>query len=62
MEKANELERITNLVNSMVKTGIWEVERLDINTNIVGSYCAVVWVKGDLKFRIWGNGIFEKAD
>lgn len=65
MEKTanvNEIITITNIINSMVKMGIWEPVRIDINTNMVGSYVAVVWLDmNDLnkKVRVWASGQME---
>ena len=65
MEKTanvNEIITITNIINSMVKMGIWEPVRIDINTNMVGSYVAVVWLDMsnlNKKVRVWASGHME---
>lgn len=65
MEKTanvNEIITITNIINSMVKMGMWEPVRIDINTNMVGSYVAVVWLdinNPDKKVRVWASGHME---
>ena len=68
MEKTanvNEIITITNIINSMVKMGIWEPVRIDINTNMVGSYVAVVWLDMsnlNKKVRVWASGHMEMEE
>ena len=66
MEKTtnvNEIITITNIINSMVKMGVWQPVRIDIEVNVMGSYVAVVWLDmNDLnnKVRVWATGNIEK--
>ena len=60
-KKENDIKNITNIINSMVELGMWKLDRVDIQYNIVGSFCAYVWLQNGKQYRLWNNGRIEDA-
>lgn len=53
------MKTITNIVNGLITLG-HEIERVDIQKNILGSYCGYVYFKDGAVIRVYENGQIEK--